>query len=352
MATMPNDRELAEVVRLLETQKLDPFKGVKKLPLEEYFTSGHRTCQGCESALVMKMMVKAAGPRTIVLGSTGCMYVANTTYYSTSWVVPWMHTQLGSSGSAGLGTAAGLKALMRKGKMKKEPINVIAFCGDGGGADMGLSAISATLTHPDYNLLILMYDNESYANTDIQLSGMTPYGANTTFSTPGKVKRIMHHRWKKNMAAMLAAGHPTCRYVGTVCMSFPVLAMNSVRRALSIGGPTFIHSLDPCPKGWDYDPIQSHELGELAVQSGVWPLFEVEDGVFRLVGKTRDIADGRLKRQPVRDYLLRQGRFAHFTEDDFDYFQSKVDEMWQRWLIPGVIPFRKQIEGDQPPASS
>jgi len=350
MATVANDRELAELLRQQPTQQLDAFKGVKKLPLEEFFTSGHRTCQGCESALVMKMMVKAAGPRTIVLGSTGCMYVANTTYYSTSWVVPWMHTQLGSSGSAGLGTAAGLKALMRKGKMKNEPINVIAFCGDGGGADMGLSAISATLTHPDYNLLILMYDNESYANTDIQLSGSTPYGANTTFSTPGKVKRIMHHRWKKNTAGMLAAGHPTCRYVATVCMSYAVEAMNAVRKALSIGGPTFIHSLDPCPKGWDYDPIQSHELGELAVSSGVWPLYEVENGVLKLIGKTRAIANGQLKRTPVRDYLLRQGRFAHFTDDDIDYFQSKVDEMWERWLIPGVIPFRKQIETDPAPA--
>ena len=94
---------------------LEPIKGVKRAPLEEYFTSGHRTCQGCESALVMKLMVKAAGPRTVVLGSTGCMDVANTTYYSTSWVVPWMHTQLGSSGSAAVGTAAGFKALMRKG---------------------------------------------------------------------------------------------------------------------------------------------------------------------------------------------------------------------------------------------
>src|SRR6266705_1238706 len=119
------------------TQILEPFRGVKKVTLEEYFTSGHRTCQGCESALVMKMMVKAAGPRTIVLGSTGCMYVANTTYYSCSLVVPWMHTQLGSSGSAGLGPADGLKALMRQGKMKEEPIDVLAFCGDGGGADMG-----------------------------------------------------------------------------------------------------------------------------------------------------------------------------------------------------------------------
>jgi pyruvate ferredoxin oxidoreductase beta subunit len=89
----------------------------------------------------MKLMIKAAGPRTIVLGSTGCMYVANTTYYSTPWVVPWMHTQLGSSGSAATGTAAGLKALMSKGKIKDEPMNVISFCGDGGGIDMGLSAI-------------------------------------------------------------------------------------------------------------------------------------------------------------------------------------------------------------------
>jgi len=149
---------------------------------------------------------------------------------------------------------------------------------------------------------------------------------------------------------MMAAGHPECRYVATVDMSYPVLAMNSVRKALSIGGPTFIHSLDPCPKGWDYDPMQSHELGELAVLTGVWPLYEVEKGVLRLVGKTRDIADGRLKRVPVRDYLNRQGRFAHFTEDDIAYFQSKVDEMWNHWLVPGVIPFRKQLEEDRPPA--
>jgi pyruvate ferredoxin oxidoreductase beta subunit len=341
---------MATYVQIDPTQALDPFQGVKKLPLDEFFTSGHRTCQGCESALVMKLMVKAAGPRTIVLGSTGCMYVANTTYYSTSWVVPWMHTQLGSSGSAALGTAAALKALMRKGKMKNEPINVIAFCGDGGGADMGVGGISATLTHPDYNCLILMYDNESYANTDIQLSGSTPWGANTTFSTPGKVKRIMHHRWKKNMAGMMAAGHPTCRYVSTVCMSYGLHAMNSIRKALAIGGPTFIHSLDPCPKGWDYDPILSHELGELAVNTGVWPLYEVEDGVLRLTGRTEQIAAGRIRRQHVRDYLLKQGRFAHFTDDDIDYFQSKVDEMWEKWLIPGVIPFRTEIEKSPEPA--
>jgi pyruvate ferredoxin oxidoreductase beta subunit len=323
---------------VLPTQNLAPFKGVKKLTVEEYYTSGHRTCQGCESALVMKLMVKAAGPRTIVLGSTGCMYVANTTYYSTSWVVPWMHTQLGASGSAAVGTAAGLRALMRKGRIKQEPINVISFCGDGGGADMGLSSISAALTYPEYNFLILMYDNESYANTDIQLSSMTPYGANTTFSPPGRARRLLHTRWKKNVAGMLAAGHPECKYVTTVCASYALQMMNRVRRGLSIGGPSFIHSLDPCPKGWDYDPMLSHELGEVAVETGVWPLFEVENHVLSFYGKSKAIAQGK-KRKPVREYLLKQGRFAHFTDEDVAYFQKKIDEMWNRWLIPGVCAF-------------
>jgi pyruvate ferredoxin oxidoreductase beta subunit len=112
--------------------------------------------------------------------------------------------------------------------------------------------------------------------------------------------------------------------------------MNRIRKALTIGGPTFIHSLDPCPKGWDYDPIQSHDLGELAVETGVWPLFEIEDGVLKFYGKSKGIAQGR-KRKPVREYLLRQGRFAHFTDEDIEYFQKKIDLMWDRWLIPGAV---------------
>lgn len=143
---------------------LERIRGVKAAPWAEYYTSGHRTCQGCDSAIGIRYIAKAIGPRSIVTGSTGCMYVANTSYYCTPWVVPWMHTQLGSSGSAALGNAAGIKAQMKKGKIKEEAINIVSICGDGGGADMGLSAISATLTWPEYNCLIIMYDNESYAN--------------------------------------------------------------------------------------------------------------------------------------------------------------------------------------------
>jgi pyruvate ferredoxin oxidoreductase beta subunit len=88
----------------------------------------------------------------------------------------------------------------------------------------------------------------------------------------------------------------------------------------------------------------SHELGELAVDTGIWPLYEVEDGVMRLTGRSALIGKGKLKRKPVRDYLLKQGRFAHFVDEDIDYFQSKIDDMWEKWLVPGVIPFKKDIE--------
>ena len=323
---------------MAEANTLARIEGVHDSPLEEYYTSGHRTCQGCESALVMRLLAKAVGPRAIVLGSTGCMYVANTTYYTTPWVIPWMHTQLGSAGSAATGTAAGLASLMKKGKIKDEKINVIACCGDGGGADMGLSAISGALTQPDYNLLVLMYDNESYANTDIQASGSSPWGANTTFSPPGSLHRIMNKRWKKNMAGMMAVGHPEVRYVATGCGSYAVDLMNKVRKALTIGGPTFIHAIGPCPKGWDFDPMYSHEMGMLMVETGLWVQYEIEEGKLTLNGASRTIATGRRKRKPVIEFLRRQGRFAHFTDDDVDYFQSKVDEMWEKWWLPGAIP--------------
>src|SRR5207244_2286003 len=201
------------------TQILEPFRGVKKVTLEEYFTSGHRTCQGCEPALLMKLLLKPAGPRTIVPGPARCRSVGHT----------------------------------------------------------------------------------PCAPPDIHLSGMTPYGAHTPLSPPGKAKRIIHTRWKKNMAGMMAAGHPECRYVATVCASYAVEMMNKVRRALTIGGPTFIHSLDPCPKGWDYDPMLSHELGELAIETGIFPLYEVEDGQVKYYGKTKALVEGR-ERKPVREY--------------------------------------------------
>jgi pyruvate ferredoxin oxidoreductase beta subunit len=322
------------------------------MPLEELYASGHRTCQGCESALVMRYMAKVAGPRTLVTGTTGCMYVANTAYNSTPWVLPWAHTQLGSAGSSAIGTAAALKVLMRKGKIADERINVIAFCSDGGGGDMGLAALSAAMQDTRYNLLILLYDNESYANTDIQASGMTPWGAVTAFTPSGKEKRITHHRWKKNVPALLMAGHPTGRYFANTSSGFGMDLMEKVRTALDVGGPTFVQTHDPCPKGWDYDPRMSHELAVMAVECGINPLWDCLEDELRYQGLTRQQVEGKVRRRPVADYLRRQGRFDHFADEDLDFFQSRIDEMWEDWILPGVLRIKQTPLGRLPTSSS
>lgn len=327
------------------TMEFERIRGVKAAPLPEMYTSGHRTCQGCDSALNCRYVAKAAGPRSIVLGATGCMYVANTSYYSTPWAVPWMHTQLGATGSATLGVSVSLKVLMRKGKIKNEPINVIGIGGDGAIADMGLAAVSATLTWPEYNSLIVMYDNESYANTGVQVSCQTPYGAHTTFSPVGTVKRIMHKRWKKNTAAMMAAGHPDCRYVASACTAYPIDLMNKVRRALSIGGPTFVAILCPCPKGWDFDPRYSHEMGEMACKAGMWANWEMMDGKLTFQTPSSGIIKGMVERAPVTEYLQRQGRFDHLIKEDIDHIQKQLDKIWGEWGIPAILPF-KVAEGE------
>jgi pyruvate ferredoxin oxidoreductase beta subunit len=260
---------------------------------------------------------------------------------TTPWIIPWMHTQLGAGGSSAVGTAAAVRALKRKGKIKDEPINVISFCGDLGGGDMGIGGISAAL-QTDLDLLIILYDNESAANTDIQATGMTTYGAQTTFTPPGKKHRITQRRWKKNVAAMLAVGHPTCRYVATSCATYPPMdLMNKVRKALAVGGPTFIHSFDPCPKGWDFNPRYSHEIGELGIRSGLMPIYEVHEG------RISYTHDARRERVPVREFLKRQGRFAHLIDEDIQYIQDRVDEMWEQWEVPGIAPLKGFLQIDE-----
>lgn len=325
---------------MIAEKTFEKIKGIHDIPKEEFYSSGHRTCEGCDSALVMRLCSKVAGPRTIAIGTTGCMYVANTSYMTTPWVIPWMHSQLGAGGSAAIGTAAGLRALMHKGRDKEEKVNVIAFCGDLGGADMGLSAISAAL-QTDYHLLIVLYDNESAANTDIQATGMTTWGAQTTFTPTGSEKRITQRRWKKNITAMLAAGHPNIKYFATSIASYPLLDLpNKVKKALTVEGPAFIHVLAPCPKGWDYNPRYTDKISELAAKTGIFPVYEIEDGEASLTYEPKP-------RAPVREYLEKQGRFSHFKDEDYTHIQERVDEMWESWEIPGIMPIKKRASTEK-----
>jgi pyruvate/2-oxoacid:ferredoxin oxidoreductase beta subunit len=295
--------------------RAEPMAGV---PEDEFYASGHRTCQGCGPALACRLVAKAAGGRTIFLGSTGCMYVANTSYYSTPWIAPWMHTQLGAIGSAAVGTAAGLRALMRKGKIPEEKINVVGLGGDGGAMDIGLSSLSGAMTH-DQDHLIVLYDNESYANTGVQASSLTPWGANTTFTPPGAIEkyRVGNPRQKKNAAQLIAAGHPEVKYVATASIAYPQDLISKVRKALAKGGPTFIHLITPCPKGWGFPADKTIDIGKLAVETGMWRLYEIVDGKRKETYEPSDL-------KPVKDYIRAQDRFSHLTDEDIEKIQEEL----------------------------
>jgi pyruvate/2-oxoacid:ferredoxin oxidoreductase beta subunit len=314
-----------------------------EIPAEDYYVSGHRTCAGCGPALGYRLVLKAAGPNTIVLGPTGCMYVANGhQFLSSPYAVPWYHTQLGGGGPAGIGTAAALRSLMFKGKRKREDVNVVVYGGDGGLADIGFSGLSMALTYDYPHLLYLLYDNESYANTGVQASSTTPFGASTTFTPSGKVKTIGNERLKKDMA-LIAAAHPSIGYVATACISQPIDLINKVRKALNSGRPSLVQLLTPCPKGWAFPPEETVEIGQMAVNTGMWVLWEYENGHFRITQKPKT-------RKKIRDYVTKQGRFAHIWEDEsaLEYIQLSVEEQWKYWeemdktnriILPWTTPY-------------
>jgi len=301
-----------------------PIKSVRDVPAIDYYTSGRRTCAGCGPAITYRLLSKAAGANTVFLGPTSCMYVANGHQYLTSpYAVPWFHTQLGGGGAAGVGTAAAFRALMTKGKRKNEDINVIVYGGDGGFADIGFAGLSMAMGYDYKRLLFVLNDNESYANTGIQASSTTPWGATTTFTPSGKVKKIGNIRLKKNVALTMAA-HPGVKYVATSTMHPPLDFMNKVRKALDAGGPSFIEVLTPCPKGWFFDPKHTVNFAKLALDTRAWVSWEYADGEFSLTYKPGKIT-------PVKEYLKLQGRFAHLTEKQIDEIQRMIDEEWKYW---------------------
>ena len=297
-----------------EAKEFTGFKA-RELPEGEYLVSGHRGCQGCGVALAMRMITKALGNRIIIANATGCMEIISSAFPQTAWAVPWIHVAFENAAAVASGIESALKVLMRKGKIKKEKITVLAVAGDGGTADIGLQALSGALER-GHDFIYICLDNEAYMNTGIQRSSSTPYGARTTTSPPGK-KGIGQVTWKKNVA-MIAAAH-SIPYVATVCPTYYLDLMNKVKKASLITGPAYIHCLSPCPTGWRYGTNLTIKIGRLAVQTGVFPLYEIVDGRVKITHPIR-----RLK--PVKDYLQLQGRFRHLGDEYIHKIQERVNK--------------------------
>ncbi|MEO2241723.1 MAG: pyruvate synthase subunit PorB [Euryarchaeota archaeon] len=282
------------------------------VPEEELLAPGHRACAGCGSALCVRLCLKALGRNTVVVTSTGCIEVTTTPYPETAWEIPWIHVAFENAAAVASGVERALKAL------DKDDVTVAVFAGDGGTVDIGFQALSG-MVERGHNVVYICYDNEAYMNTGVQRSGATPPYAATTTTPAGKVWRGEMRPKKDVPRIMVDHGVP---YVATACVSHPQDLIKKVEKAKETDGPAYIHVLCPCPPGWGYDSSETVEIGELAVDTGMWVLYEVENGEFRLTYRPRE-------RKPVEEYLKRQKRFQHLTEEEIEEIQRMVDEQWE-----------------------
>jgi pyruvate ferredoxin oxidoreductase beta subunit len=286
---------------------------------KERFAPGHRACIGCGEALAVRMACKVLGDNVIVVNATGCMEIVSSQLPLTSWTVPWIHTLFENTAAVASGVEAGLKAMSRKGKPGLKDIKVVAMAGDGGTVDIGLQALSGAMER-GHNFLYICFDNEAYMNTGIQRSSATPYGATTTTSPAGK-KSIGQFSWKKDLPAIAAAHN--IPYVATACPSYFRDMMAKIKKGMETKGPAYIHVLSVCPTGWRCTTDITIKIGRLAVETGIFPLYEVENGKYKL---TFDLP----KFRPVTDYLKLQGRFRHLSENDLKKIQDKVNQDYSR----------------------
>ena len=286
--------------------------GKHSVVTEEYLAPGHRACLGCGEALAVRLVCKALGRDVIIATATGCIEIISSQLPYTSWRVPWIHTLFENTAAVASGIESGIKALSRKGEYSKKT-KVVAMAGDGGTADIGIQALSGALER-GHNFIYICYDNEAYMNTGIQRSSATPFGASTTTSPAGRVS-IGQTTWKKNMPA-IAAAHDI-PYVATACPSYPFDLMNKVDKAVKLDGPAYIHILAVCPTGWRAPTDTTIDLGRLAVRTGIFPLYEIEEGKYNL-----NVDPPQLR--PVEDYLKLQGRFRHLSSETIATIQDRV----------------------------
>ncbi|MFP4421870.1 MAG: thiamine pyrophosphate-dependent enzyme [Desulfococcaceae bacterium] len=278
------------------------------LPQTDHMHSGHVGCPGCGATVAMKFALRALGEQTILVIPACCWAIIAGAHPQTALGVPVLHTAFETAGAAASGLRA---ALDMRGDTET---TVVAWAGDGGTFDIGFQALSGAVERNE-DFIYVCYDNEAYMNTGVQRSSATPIGARTT-TTPGKGWKRGR---KKDIVEALAAHR--IPYAATASIAYPEDMIRKFQKAKAMkGGSRFIHVFASCPTGWRTPSEQCIQIARRAVQTNVFPLYEVEDGVRYTLNAEGD--------RPVRDYTAPQGRFRHLTDADYAEIQKSVDADW------------------------
>lgn len=284
------------------------------IPQEEYMYAGHLGCPGCGGALAMRLVLKALGKKTMIVLPACCWSIINGPFPYSAVSIPLFHTAFETAGSVSSGVRAALDVLGKK------DTTVLAWAGDGGTFDIGLQAFSGAAERND-DFIYVCYDNEAYMNTGIQRSSATPWGAWTT-TTP-----IRKEQPKKNIMEIMAAHR--IPYAATASVCYPDDLVRKISKAKNIHGTRFIHILVCCPPGWKTIPEQSIKLTRMAVDSGLFPLYEIENGLKYKINRPQQLPpDDKL----IRLYLKSQGRFSNLTEEDIKAIIVTIKQEWLRLL--------------------
>jgi pyruvate/2-oxoacid:ferredoxin oxidoreductase beta subunit len=274
--------------------------------------SGHVGCPGCGAAIAMRFTLKALGDKIIVVLPACCWSIIAGSYPQSALKVPVIHSAFETGGAVASGVRAALDV---KGDSET---TVVTWAGDGGTFDIGFQALSGAVERNE-DFIYVCYDNEAYMNTGVQRSSSTPYGAWTT-TTPGKDWKKMR---KKNIVEALVAHR--IPYAATANIAFPEDLVHKVQKAKGMKGSRFIHIYASCPTGWRIPSEMSVKIARMAVQTNIFPLYEVEDGIKYTINY-------KPKEYLVREYFKLQGRFRHLTDRDLDQIQEMVNEDWELLL--------------------
>jgi pyruvate/2-oxoacid:ferredoxin oxidoreductase beta subunit len=274
------------------------------IPEEEILYSGHTACPGCGAALALKYVLKGLGPRTIIVIPPSCAGTISAAFPFSSLKIPVLRIPFETTAISASGIRAALDA------MGKTDIHVLGWAGDGGTFDIGLQALSAAAERND-NILYVCYDNEAYMNTGIQRSSSTPECTWTTTTPSPYVKDTP----KKDIIRIMAAHK--IPYIATASVGYPPDLIKKVEKAKEKVGMKFILVFSPCPTGWRYSSEMTIRIAQLATETGIFPLYEIEDGERYTLGQRR-------REKPLKEYFSLQGRFRNLKEDDLRRIEEKV----------------------------
>ena len=285
----------------------------------DYFKPGHLGCPGCGAAIAIKFALKALGEKIIMVIPASCASIIVGPYPHSAVDVPVLHTAFATAGAAASGVRA---ALDMKGDSET---TVLSWAGDGGTFDIGFQSLSGAVERNE-DCIFVCYDNEAYMNTGVQRSSSTPFGVRTT-TTPGQDWKKTR---KKNIMETMAAHR--IPYAAAASIAFPEDLIAKFKKAKEKrGGSRFIHIFASCATGWGAPSDMSVKIARLAVQTNIFPLYEIEDGTRYTLNYKGDCR--------VEDYLQTQGRFKHLGEEDILQIQGMVAEDWSNLLRKtGEVP--------------